>query len=310
MKRVKYFCNKDMRNKMKLKFLGLALFIVPALIQAKVMLVVSSEDPSYQEISASFKKSFSAQVEEHNLYGLEDEARKLGKSFVSYQPELLIVIGNLAAKMAKEYCSNCPVLYASASNSSLLKLSGAKVYGISATPPASKIVENIRLVFPEVKRVGLIYQPNSTGKEVAQIQSAATKAGLEFKAEAIAEMKEIPNALNRLLPQIELYLMLDDPAVITDDTFPFIFMNCFQKKIPIFTTSLNIVKKGALAGYAHNSAQLGSELASFANDILAQKVSSGREKSIPAKLFLNQKVSQMWNFTFPDQATSQATIIQ
>jgi len=300
-----------MMKSMKLiKLLGVALILFPVLLPAKVLLVVSSEDPYYQEVAAGFKKSFSTPIEEYNLYGLEDEARKLGKSVAGSPPELLIAIGNLAAKTAKEYCANCPVLYASASNTSLLKLSGAKVFGISATPPAGKILENIRVAFPEAKTVGLIYQPGSSGKEVAQLQAAAAKAGIALKAEPINEMKEIPNALSKLLPQIDLYLMLDDPAVVTDDTFPFIFMNCFQKKIPIFATSLNIIKKGALAGYAHTADQVGTELANFADEILAQKVSGGKEKIISAKLFLNTKVAQMWNFSFSSQASGQGVIVQ
>jgi putative ABC transport system substrate-binding protein len=241
---------------------------------------------------------------------LEDEARKLGKDISSNPPELLVVVGNLASKMAKEYCGNCPVLYASASNASLLKLSGEKVFGISAIPSPPKVIENIRLVFPEAKRLGLIYNPNSLGREANQLQASATKANLVFKAEPITEMKEIPNALNRIITQIDLLVMLDDPSLITDDTFPFIFMNCFQKKIPIFATSLNIVKKGALAGYALSASQIGTELASFANDILTQKIPATKEKILPAKLFLNSKVAQMWNFSFTEQAVSHGLIIQ
>ncbi len=284
--------------------------LLPAIASAKVMLVVSSEDPYFQEVAAGFKKSFSGPVEEHNLYGLEDEARKMGKGLTQSPPELLIAVGNLSAKMAKEYCANCPILYAAASNSSLLKLSGAKVFGISAVPPASKIIDNLRLVFPEVKTVGLIYQPNSSGKDIALIQAAAGKSGIALIAEPISEMKEIPNSLSKLLPRIDLYLMLDDPGVVTDDTFPFIFMNCFQKKIPIFATSLNIIKKGAIAGYALSADQLGIELANFANDILGQKISGGKEKTVSAKLFLNTKVAQMWNFSFSSQASGQGATIQ
>ena len=256
-----------------------ALLVLPVLAQAKILLVVSSDDPFYQEVAASFKKSFDKPLDEYNLRGLEDEARKLGKSLSTDKPELLIVVGNLSAKMAKENCPDCTTLYAAASNVGSLKLAGANVYGISAQPSPAKIIDNLKLVFPDAQKIGIIYQPSFVGKDIAGLQAAAPKAGLKIFAEPISQMKEIPNALNKLIPQIDLYLMLDDPGVITDDTFPYIFMNCFQKKIPIFATSSDILKKCAIAGYGYSPEQVGSEMAGFAKDILAAKAGGDAGKN-------------------------------
>jgi putative ABC transport system substrate-binding protein len=283
--------------------------VLPGLVQAKVVLVVSSDDAYYTEIANGFKKSFGQPVEEYNLLGLEDESRKLGKTIAGAKPELLVAVGNLSAKMAKEYCPNCQVLYAAASNASERKLAGPNVYGISAQPPAAKTMENIKLVFPNAQKVGLIYNAAYTGKDISQLQAAAAKAGVKLSAEPITQMKDIPNTLTKLIPQIDLYLMLDDPGVVSDDTFPFIFLNCFQKKIPIFATSQEIIKKCGIAGYGYSPAQLGNELGKFGADIMAQKP-GGKERTASAKLFLNKKIAQMYNYTFPEQAASQGTAVQ
>ena len=300
-----------MSRKGKVFWIALMSCILPGLVQAKVMLVVSSDDPYYTEIASGFKKSFGQPVEEYNLLGLEDESRKLGKTLAGSPsgPELLVAVGNLSAKMAKEYCAGCQVLYAAASNASERKLAGANVYGIAAQPSASKIIDNIKLVFPNAQKVGLIFQPSFTGKDVAQLQAAAAKANLKLIAEPITQMKDIPNTLTKLIPQIDLYLMLDDPGVVSDDTFPFIFLNCFQKKIPIFATSQEILKKCGIAGYGYSPAQLGSELGKYAADIMAQKA-GGKERVVSAKLFLNKKIAGMYNYNFPEQAASQGTAIQ
>jgi putative tryptophan/tyrosine transport system substrate-binding protein len=298
-----------MSLKIKMLWTALLVCILPAVVQAKVLLVVSSDDAYYTEVAASFKKSFGQPVEEVNLLGLEDESRKLGKTLAASKPELLIAVGNLSAKMAKEYCADCQILYAAASNASERKLSGANVYGISAQPSAAKIIDNIKLVFPNASKVGVIYQPNFTGKDIAQLQAAATKANLKLIAEPVTQMKDIPNTLTKLIPHIDLYLMLDDPGVISDDTFPFIFLNCFQKKIPIFATSQEILKKCGIAGYGYSSTQLGSELGKYAADIMAQK-GGGKERVASAKLFLNKKIAGMYNYSFPDSAASQGSVIQ
>ena len=296
----------------KVKSLGVALLLVvlPALLQAKVMLVVSSDDAYYQEIAAGFKKSFDKPYDEINLRGLEDESRRVGKNFSTARPELLVVVGNLAAKMAKESCPDCNIVFAAASNVSGIKLSGANVSGISAQPSAAKIMENLKLVFPDAQRVGVIYQPNFVSRDITALQAAAAKSGIKLVAEPVSQMKEIPNVLNKIIPNIDLYLMLDDPGVITDDTFPFIFMTCFQKKIPIFTTSQDILKKCGIAGYGYSPTVLGAELASYASDILTSKTAGGKEKPGTAKLFLNKKIAAMYNFNFSAQATSQGAAIQ
>ena len=300
----------EMGAKIRLVMAALAVLSMPLLTQAKVMLVVSSDEAYHQEIAASFKKSFDKPMDEYNLRGLEDEARKLGKSLSAMQPELLVVVGNLAAKMAKENCPNCAILYCAASNVNSLKLAGASTFGISAQPSSAKIIDGIRLVFPDARNIGVIYQASFTGKDIAGLQAAATKSGLKLLAEPITQMKEIPTALNKLISQIDLYLMLDDPGVVTDDTFPFIFMNCFQKKIPIFATSSEILKKCAIAGYGYAPDQLGAELAAFAKDIVGQKAGAAREKTGTAKLLLNKKIAQMYNFDFPAQAQSQGMVVQ
>jgi len=287
----------------------LALAVFPSPVRPKPMLVLSADDQSTLEIASSFKKSFDQPFDQYNLRGLEDEARKLGKGFSSANPELLIVVGNLATKMAKEYCPGCPVLYAAASNVNGLKLAGSKISGISSQPAAGKIIENIRLVFPNAQKIGVIYQPNYVGKEIIQLQAAAAKANLKMIGKPISRMKEIPAALNGLIPQIDLYLMLDDPGVITDDTFPFIFMSCFQKKLPIFAASQEILKKCAIAGCGYSPAQLGAELAAFASEMLGQKA-GGKQKYPSAKLFLNKKIAQMYNFSFPAQASAQGVQVQ
>ena len=302
--------DEEMGSKIKLALAALAVLMLPALLQAKVILVVSSDDAYYQEIAASFKKSFDKPMDEYNLRGLEDEARKLGKDLPGMKPELLVVVGNLAAKMAKENCPNCSILYCAASNVGSLKLAGAGAFGISAQPSSAKIIDSIKVVFPDAQKVGVIYQPNFTGKDIAGLQAAAARAGVKLLAEPITQMKDIPNALNKLIASIDLYLMLDDPGVVTDDTFPFIFMNCFQKKIPIFATSNEILKKCAIAGYGYAPDQLGTELAAFAKDILGQKAGAAREKTATAKLLLNKKIASMYNFNFPAQAQSQGMIVQ
>ena len=301
-------------ERMKLRtsnlFLGLIVILCPGLVQAKVMLVVSSNQPDYLEIVQGFKKNSAFSFEEYNLAGLEDEARKLGKRLEESKPDLFIAIGSLAAKVAKEYCQGCAVVYVAANNVRGIKLSGNKISGISVHPPANKIIESLKTALPDRKRIGIIYNPLYTSKEISELQAAATRAGFAFQALPVTQIKEIPPSLSQLAGQMDVYLMLDDPGVISPDTFPYIFMSCFQKKIPIFATSLDFIEKGAIAGYAPESSQLVNELATLSAQVLNQKSSAGKEKTAPAKLYINPKIAQMWNFNFPPQAKSQATLIQ
>ena len=289
---------------------GLLIFLLPALLWARVVLVVSSTLPQYQEVASGFKQSFPGTLEEYNLRGLEDEVRKLGKSLAASPPDLIIVIGNQAAKMAKEYCPNCPVICAAASNAQGIKLSGDLAAGVSAFPSPAKIMENLKLLFPDRRRVGIIYNPSYTGREIQELQGESAKAGFTLRAISINEMKEMPSALSRLIPEIEVYLILDDPGVINTDTFPYIFMNCFQKKVPIFVTRQDMVKNGAIAGFAPDNAKAGAELAQLASQFLSQKTFKNRLVYPEGKLYLNPKIARALNLTFTAQIQNQAVTLE
>ena len=288
-----------------------ALILLAGTVRARtVMLVVSNDDAFSQKIIAGFKKSFSGVMEETNLFGLEDRSRQLGDSLAGNQPRLFIAIGNLAAKTAKQYCSNCPVLYAASSVSEGIDLSGPNIYGISNIPNPAKMMENIRVVFPEVKNVGLIYQPKNTGKLVPAFQAAASRNGLALNAVSISQMKEVPKAFDQLAATIDLLLLLEDPGVITNDTLPYLFINSIKRKIPMFVSNEDLLKKCGAAGYAQDPEQLGVELAGFASEILQSKASGGKTKSISGSLLLNKKIAQMYDYNFPAQAATQGSMVQ
>jgi len=291
--------------------LGAVLILASGQARARtVFLVVSSDDPYDQKIAAGFKKSFTGIFEENNLFGLEDRSRALGKTLSENPPRLMVVIGDLAAKTAKQYCADCPVVYAGASNPEGINLSGPNIHGISNLPNPSKLAENIRIVFPEVKNVGLIYQPKYTGRQVEQIQAAMGKAGLSLKAVPIEQMKEIPKAFDQLTPLVDLMLLIDDPGVVNNDTLPFLFINCIKKKIPVFVSSEDLLRKCGVAGYSHDPEKLGAELASLSSDVMSEKGAGGKIKSSSGNLVLNKKIAQMYNLNFSAQANSQGIVVQ
>jgi len=291
--------------------LGAALILVSSLAQARtVFLVVSSDDPFHQKIAAGFKKSFTGIFEENNLYGLEDRSRALGKTLSENPPRLMVVIGDLAAKTAKQYCANCPIVHAAVSSSDGINLSGPNIYGISNLPNPAKMAENIRIVFPEVKNVGLIFQPKNTGRQVEQIQAAMSKAGLSLKAAPIEQMKEIPKAFEQITPQIDLLLLIEDPGVVNNDTLPYLFINCIKKKIPVFVSSEDLLKKCGVAGYSHDPEKLGAELAGLSSDVMSEKSAGSKIKSSSGNLMLNKKIAQMYNYNFSAQASAQGIIVQ
>jgi len=291
--------------------LAAALILLPHPSQARaVLLLVSSDDPYEMKIAAGFKKSFNSLYDEVNLFGLEDRSRNLGEKLVSEPPRLMVVIGNLAAKTAKQYCAGCPIVYAAANNPEVINLAGANVFGISSLPTPAKVIENLRLAFPDLKKVGLIYQPKYVGKYAAQIQAEANKAGLALNAVAISEMKEIPRVFEQISAKIDLLLLIEDPGVVNDDTLPYLFINSFKKKIPLFVSSEELLKKCGIAGYGHNPEQLGAELANLASDILAAKILPNNIKTASGNLVLNKKIAQMYNYNFSALANAKGITIQ
>ena len=98
------------------------------------VLVVSSERPEHQTLAMGFRLSFSGEFREINLEESHEKQKVTGEALAALQPDVVVVIGDFAAQMAKSYLDAIPVVYCGAVSASELTLTSGNNVGVYHEP--------------------------------------------------------------------------------------------------------------------------------------------------------------------------------
>ena len=122
------------------------------------MIVVRSADlQPHLEVVRGIKDACSCFVGEMTLRDGEGADKVLAKS-----PDLVIVVGTAGLRKLKEITS-IPVIYAMAVPSEALSIHGKNISGVSMDLAPASYLKAMQDLFPDRKRVGLVYDPAQTG---------------------------------------------------------------------------------------------------------------------------------------------------
>jgi putative ABC transport system substrate-binding protein len=121
----------------------------------------------------------------------------------------------------------------------------------------------------------------------------------------VARQDAIVEALRTLLPKIDLLWVVQDSTVVTEDSLESLLESSLREKIPVFTFSTTLVRRGALGALVIDPSDVGRQTARVAEAMLAHRGPSAPvmlEPELP-QLALNLNTAE-----FIGLATDQTTI--
>ena len=239
--------------------------------ETEIAVIKSQDLPIYQQAYDGFKKVFSGKAREYDLKGNIDESDEVVITIKENPPDIILAIGLLAARVAKENFPQTPVIFCMVYDPLRLSLSGDNISGISLETPPSDTFQRIRDFFPQAKRVGVLFDPKKTGKMVNQAIGTAQKFGFSLVPEEVNSAKHLPDALRTLQNKIDLLWMIPDSTVVTAESGDFIFMTALQSNIPVISFSEDMVRKGAIIAIAPDYRAVGEQAGRMAIEVLKGK---------------------------------------
>lgn len=186
------------------------------------------------------------------------------------RPDLVLAIGMDALSRAKKIKS-IPIVYLMVLNPQSM-LSGENITGVSMNIPQEKQLITLLEVLPDLKNIGLLYDPNRTGHLAKSAQDAAGKTGVKLIASEIHSSKNAPSLITNMKGNIDLFWMLPDITVITPETVEFLLLFSIENKTPILTFSDKYVELGALMSIGIDPFDIGIQAGE-----MAKKILSGRD---------------------------------
>jgi len=281
-------------------------------VAAEIAILKSADIAPYNQAVDGFKTTLSpaATVTEYDLQGDITRGRKLARKIRASSADAVLAVGLKAALVAKIEIIDIPVIFYIVLDPVKNGLTAPNMTGIMLEIPIERQFTTMRTVLPNVKRIGVLYDPEKTAGIVEDARRHAKAAGIEVISRPIRSDKDVPAALRALLPQIDALWLIPDSTVLTEESLNFIQTTSLDSHTPVFGFSSDLVRNGALMGLSVNYEDIGRQAAAVAKRILAGQARPSSTTALVApdrvRLSLNLKTAKFLGITIPPDVINRA----
>lgn len=155
----------------------------------------------------------------------------------------------------------------------LLLSDSENVTGISLTPDPALLFARLHALLPELKRVIVVYNPKNSDWLIRLARDAARAQGLELAAYVAGDMARAAQLYPALIAAADgrrdaVWLPHDITTVEESTILPLVLRETWNNGVPLFSSNVQHVKKGALFAMVPNNVEMGRTLASSALGML------------------------------------------
>ncbi len=302
---------------MKSVVIGIILFInaicpVYAGEALSIAVIKSRNIDVYDTVMDGFKsffdsKGINVQYEEYNIEKKQfDEIFDIYRNINLNKPDLVLTLGTSATRAVQKSVENIPILFTMVCEPKCSGLSPPGV--IMGISPEIKL-QKIKTIFPDFKRVGLIYTQKSTSG-YKRISRACNKLGLQLIKKKINNIKEFPRALDDISWRIDYFLMIPCPAVYNDSSVRYMLLESLRTKVPVVGLSSHYSKAGALISFEPDYNWIGVQTAEAALRLFSKEdpLNIGFVKPGKVNFSLNLTVAHRLGLKIPKKTVDEAII--
>jgi putative ABC transport system substrate-binding protein len=302
------------------KLIGFALLAVLALAAtaspaqaSRVAVLLSAKVSEYEEALKGFKEAAPHEiVAVYDMDGDLDRGRKqLAEIETKIKPDLIFAVGIWALQAIVSRPPPLPVVYAMVLNPPSVIGAGAKnVTGASMNVPVEQSIRLLKQLGPQIKRIGVIYNPAKTGYLVKRAQVVAKEDGLELVAREINSAKEVIGALESFQDGIDALWIVPDETILSQAVVQQMLLFSYRRKIPLLGLSDRHAQMGALFSLSFASGEdIGRQAGELAQAILTGRPAAEVPYTSARKLLLtvNLKTAQKLGLEVPQAILGRAT---
>lgn len=191
--------------------------------------------------------------------------------------KLFVTLGAEAAQALAKAETRAPVLCTLLPRGSferVLRISGRKpssqFSALYLSQPFGRQIELLRLALPAVRRIGVLWGPESQAQAPA-LKALAQASGLELVEAGVERDELIFSSLRRILEDADVLLAVADPQVYNSNSIQNILLTTFRAKVPMLAFSPAYARAGALLALHVTPTQIGQQAAALARPVLLGK---------------------------------------
>ena len=212
-------------------------------------------------------------IDYQNAQGDQSNLQTISQSLIE-DNDVMLAIATPAAQSLSSLTKGKPILFTAVTDPVSAKLVksmdnvGGNVTGTSDMSPINKQVELLKKVFPNTKKVGIMYTTSERNSEV-QVEEAKKyfkEFGIETVIKGISSTNDIQDTAKSLMSQTEvIFIPTDNTIVSTINTLVDLSK---ETKVPVVGSDAGSVEKGVLFTYGTNYEALGRQTGKLAGRVL------------------------------------------
>jgi len=301
----------------------------PALAADKTVLVTAIvEHPALDAVrdgvkdelkDEGFEAGKNLKWEYQSAQGNTGTAAQIARKFVGDKPDVIVAIATPSAQAVVAATKSIPVVYSGVTDPVAAQLvkewkaSGTNVTGVSDVLELEKQIDLIKRVVPNVKRVGMVYNPGEANSAVVvkALKELLGKSGITLVEAAAPRTVDVGSAAKSLIGKVDVIYTNTDNNVVS--AYEALVKVGNDAKIPLVASDTDSVKRGAIAALGVNYYDLGRQTGKVVARILKGEKPGDIASATSSKLelFVNTTAAQKQGVTLPaDLIKSAKTVIK
>lgn len=261
---------------------------------ARIAVIKGKDIAPYNAALSGFKEAIDGEVYEIDITDGEKGEILVADKIKSKMPDLILSIGSEASYIATQNIKNIPIVFSMVSNLVRYGFENDNVTGVILDIPLRMQFGLHKEILPNTKKVGIIYSEGNTEKFIDEARFMAGKFNLEIISIRIKEIKELPEAVEKISTLADSLYLLYDPLITSSKSViqGVIILRTFQKGIPVVGFNKWSVATGALYCLYSEYEDIGRQAGEMAKRILRGEKPSSIPVEPPRdiKVLFNKKV--------------------
>ncbi|MTI66603.1 MAG: ABC transporter substrate-binding protein [Firmicutes bacterium] len=236
------------------------------------------------------------EIDYQNAQGDIKNTQTIAKNFTTRKKDMIFAISTPSAQGAYNSTKDIPIMISAVTDPiaaglvKSLKEPNTNVTGTSDYIPVEKQLELIKLLMPDAKKIGVLYNTSEINSEILvdQLKEVSKKQGYEVIEAGVTSTNEVSQAIGSLTKKVDVLYAPTDQLVVS--SMPIIVQKTIEGNIPIIASEKGSVKKGALATQGIDYYKLGYKTGEMAVKVLNGEDISKMSVGLPEKteIFINE----------------------
>ncbi|MGD8369212.1 MAG: ABC transporter substrate-binding protein [Desulfobacterales bacterium] len=256
----------------------------------------------------------------HNAQANMATAGQIGSQIMGEAPDLILAIATPSAQTCAQalkkapHMAKTPMLFSAITDPvgaglvSNLKAPGANITGVSDMLPLDKHMEMVRMFLPNMKRLGVLYNPGEANSKssVEMIRRVGADMDFEVVEATVTKTSEVYQAAKSLVGRVDAVFVPTDNTVV--ESLESAIKVCDQNDLPLFCADVDSVRRGAVAAMGFDYYKHGRQTGAMARRILAgaDPANTPVEMQEELQLHINLRYAKRMNVPVPEKVLKMA----